>query len=760
MTDKKKSIQESLFEVQRSVNEQRKRLLEASYQKMLDEGSGKPPVPRPGKGPHGENGKIDPVTGKVREWLNLDPQTGAPLPPKPPSTPEKIKPKPEPEVAAKVKAEPPAGSLNPTPTSQQGALGSTPKAEPTQKDILNVSTPKAPPAVPAAGSSSPRPRDTLDVSKPTTSTPSAPTGRPNILNVSTPKAPTNATPIPPKTNYTPKQKAAIGGMVGIGTGVVGGTIMLGNELAKKQAEKNDSSAPPANAAPAAPPANAAPAAPAAPAAIPKPATGGTGTFDPTPMDRQGGIGSGGAPKATKNDITRGPAKLNPDGNADLNNKPKPAAEPEDKHAKSRAMYQQHQDMERSDDHGATSAYWRAEAQRAKEDGKTAPNDFSDTAVGKFFSGLGGKKKVNEAIKYLSMNPNSVNMFSEAKKAKKDWDKDGKIESDKDEVWGSRFAAAKKAGKMEEEAEKLDEILDTPMKKLGYIAKNAYQVATADPAEMANDPKKANAIANRVIGAKRFQKKLNKEEVEGLDELAPATMKSYQSKAVDSIGHAAQSARSMGSDKDHLKKPLGNEIKKRKKGLDLANERLAKKDMDEETDPDFAAPNPNDKNGPITGKVTYPNDKKNGPITGKVTYPNEETDPGFSEEELAHFASIMEANPVSKVDPEFSKSNSNAGKVPARDLTDETIDEARGRPKKNAEPAAGEESGRDPRQHIQVIAGQAAAGRVIDFKHNNGDVSKISPGMGRAIVNKLGNLKPAERQAAVNKMHDSAEGLKG
>jgi hypothetical protein len=34
-------------------------------------------------------------------------------------------------------------------------------------------------------------------------------------------------------------------------------------------------------------------------------------------------------------------------------------------------------------------------------------------------------------------------------ADKDYDKDGKIESPKDEVWGSRFRAAKKAGKMEE-----------------------------------------------------------------------------------------------------------------------------------------------------------------------------------------------------------------------------------------------------------------------------------------------------------------------
>lgn len=45
-----------------------------------------------------------------------------------------------------------------------------------------------------------------------------------------------------------------------------------------------------------------------------------------------------------------------------------------------------------------------------------------------------------------------NIFEAAKKAKKDWDGDGKIESEKDEVWGSRFKAAKKAGKMEEEVD--------------------------------------------------------------------------------------------------------------------------------------------------------------------------------------------------------------------------------------------------------------------------------------------------------------------
>lgn len=40
--------------------------------------------------------------------------------------------------------------------------------------------------------------------------------------------------------------------------------------------------------------------------------------------------------------------------------------------------------------------------------------------------------------------------SEENKADKDYDGDGEVESEKDEVWGSRMKAAKKAGKMEEE----------------------------------------------------------------------------------------------------------------------------------------------------------------------------------------------------------------------------------------------------------------------------------------------------------------------
>jgi hypothetical protein len=80
----------------------------------------------------------------------------------------------------------------------------------------------------------------------------------------------------------------------------------------------------------------------------------------------------------------------------------------------------------------------------------------------------------------------------------------------------------------------------------------------------------------------------------------------------------------------------------------------------------------------------------------------------------------------------------------------------GRPKKNPQPETTE---RDARQHIQVIAGRAAAGNTLDFPHNDGTKSKITPAMGRKITSHLQGLKPAERQAAVNRMHASSEGLK-
>ena len=60
-------------------------------------------------------------------------------------------------------------------------------------------------------------------------------------------------------------------------------------------------------------------------------------------------------------------------------------------------------------------------------------------------------------KALKSVAEAVNKIMEAeKKAKMDYDKDGKVESPKDEVWGSRLRAAKMAGKLKEE-EQLDEL---------------------------------------------------------------------------------------------------------------------------------------------------------------------------------------------------------------------------------------------------------------------------------------------------------------
>ena len=75
----------------------------------------------------------------------------------------------------------------------------------------------------------------------------------------------------------------------------------------------------------------------------------------------------------------------------------------------------------------------------RDTGKTNLSDI-------FTNYLEQKKKFEAADK----KHDKKEKMDEAKLAKKDYDKDGKIESPKDEVWGSRLRAAKKAGKLEEE----------------------------------------------------------------------------------------------------------------------------------------------------------------------------------------------------------------------------------------------------------------------------------------------------------------------
>lgn len=103
----------------------------------------------------------------------------------------------------------------------------------------------------------------------------------------------------------------------------------------------------------------------------------------------------------------------------------------------------------------------------------------------------GKKKMSESTlinAFLKLQATEhSNIFEAAKKAKKDWDGDGKVESGKAEYLGSKIAAAKKAGKMEEEVEQINEIGDTKsgQKLINMVHKRASDrlgkaVADKDP----------------------------------------------------------------------------------------------------------------------------------------------------------------------------------------------------------------------------------------------------------------------------------------
>ena len=165
----------------------------------------------------------------------------------------------------------------------------------------------------------------------------------------------------------------------------------------------------------------------------------------------------------------------------------PPAEP-----KSVAMYVKAREMANRGEND-TAAYWAAVAQHEREQGRVASNDYSDTAVGKFFSGLFGGKKVDEATKYLSMNPSSTNMFAEAKKVKKadkDYDGDGEIESSKDEVIGSR----RKAAGLDETiapVTKLSPVGDKKVDEKSIPAKKKHKKyeGTVIPSEIKKDDKK-------------------------------------------------------------------------------------------------------------------------------------------------------------------------------------------------------------------------------------------------------------------------------
>jgi hypothetical protein len=251
-------------------------------------------------------------------------------------------------------------------------------------------------------------------------------------------------------------------------------------------------------------------------------------------------------------------------------------------------------------------------------------------------GPGGKKTLVKSGK------DKVKDIKEAKKlADKDYDKDGKIESPKDEVWGSRFRAAKMAGKMDEE--QIDELYGKGA--LGKIAAGhakAYKKAQKDDkTEVSTDQRgrtytskldtkghsatryhqlsgdRATLLRRKAEGKKTNSDQLatirqnakglkNQMDEEQIDEISKGLARKYKSKAHASFNYAtgkrdddyfyATTGKKM---KDLEGRPKFKErskeaqkaddktIQKRLKGLSMAHKKLAKEETDYSA-PDRAA----------------------------------------------------------------------------------------------------------------------------------------------------------------------------
>jgi len=409
----------------------------------------------------------------------------------------------------------------------------------------------------------------------------------------------------------------------------------------------------------------------------------------------------------------------------------------------------------------------------------------------------GKNKMSEESNPLIaaflklQSENSQNMFEAAKKAKKDHDGDGKIESEKDEVWGSRFAAAKRAGKMEEG--NIDPVItgssSVTKSKTGYVDPSTPKVPYSEL------PKPGNAAGDVLSKAKNALDKTGvREEDESLfseTELEHFKSVFNEASVAPNRPEVAAEARP-DSVKDGVSTNSGDTAtesgkKKIKEESDAADEtNMAKTQLKAMSSKamNLHSKLKTSKNLPawVQSKLAVAKDGVTAvddymTHSDKVREEVELDEGGMPSSVIAYKQKLANMS-----DKEFAEKHGNKSEKELRDMAarhgygwdkatktgsdhyvkrvasaamkEETLEE--GRPKKNPTPETTE---RDPRKHIQVEAGRAAAGNVVDFHHNDGSKSKITPAMGRRITFHLNSLKPAERQTAVNKMHDSAEGLK-
>ena len=186
----------------------------------------------------------------------------------------------------------------------------------------------------------------------------------------------------------------------------------------------------------------------------------------------------------------------------------------------------------------------------------------------------GKKKMSESMidAFLKLQATGAsNMFEAAKKAKKDYDKDGKIESDKDEVWGSRFAAAKKAGKMEENAKPT---VDTsPIKKStttdpDFAAPSANPDAPKSP--ITYTPKKTNEeVSFSEAELAHFEAVIARKDMKGKENALNPTVDSANltDEYIDEMARGVKAGTKRGSYKKKATDLAGNKVQ----GADAATD---------------------------------------------------------------------------------------------------------------------------------------------------------------------------------------------
>ena len=145
-------------------------------------------------------------------------------------------------------------------------------------------------------------------------------------------------------------------------------------------------------------------------------------------------------------------------------------------------------------------------------------------------------------------------LKEGKKlAGKDYDQDGKVESPKDEVWGSRLRAAKMAGKMEEGLDVVKR--DPSVQGSGDVTKSAPK---EDPSLPKSYPGAASSAPTAArLGAAKAAVTPVKEE--SLDEVSDKLVRSYAKKAFSDMKSAANFGDTMS-------------IRNRAKGIALASKK--------------------------------------------------------------------------------------------------------------------------------------------------------------------------------------------